>query len=227
MEIIFIRHGEPGWSVDGWSQPDPHLTERGHLQAELSAERLSIAERPVNEIIVSPALRAQETAAPIATRLGLSPVTLDDVVEIKMPDWSGQLEETVQGIFMDAKHRSPDEWWDGIPGGETFRDFHTRVTGAFDALLAARGIVRDPERAHLWKVADEERRVAIVAHGGTNAVAIGHLLGVDPTPWEWERFILYHASFARVRAIPLAGGHVFSLRTFNDREHLPPDLRTR
>jgi len=227
MEIIFIRHGEPGWSVDGWSQPDPHLTERGHLQAELSAERLSIAERPVNEIIVSPAIRAQETAAPIATRLGLSPVTLDDVVEIKMPDWSGQLEETVQGIFMDAKHRSPDEWWDGIPGGETFRDFHTRVTGAFDALLAARGIVRDPERAHLWKVADEERRVAIVAHGGTNAVAIGHLLGVDPTPWEWERFILYHASFARVRAIPLAGGHVFSLRTFNDREHLPPDLRTR
>lgn len=227
MEIIFIRHGEPGWSVDGWSQPDPHLTERGHLQAELSAERLSIAERPVNEIIVSPALRAQETAAPIATRLGLSPVTVDDVVEIKMPDWSGQLEETVQGIFMDAKHRSPDEWWDGIPGGETFRDFHTRVTGAFDALLAARGIVRDPERAHLWKVADEERRVAIVAHGGTNAVAIGHLLGVDPTPWEWERFILYHASFARVRAIPLAGGHVFSLRTFNDREHLPPDLRTR
>lgn len=227
MEIIFIRHGEPGWSLDGWSQTNPHLTERGHLQAELAAKRLANAQRPLNEIIVSPAIRAQETAEPIAGHLGLTPVTIDDVVEIRMPDWSGQLEETVQQIFMEARHRSPDEWWDGIAGGESFRDFHSRVTGTIDGILAERGIVRDPERAHLWNVSDEERRVAIVAHGGTNAVAIGHLLGVDPTPWEWERFILYHASFARLRAIPLAGAHVFSLRTFNDREHLPVDLRTR
>ena len=62
---------------------------------------------------------------------------------------------------------------------------------------------------------------------GTNAVAIGFLLGVAPTPWEWERFILYHASMARIRAIPLAGEYVWSLRTFNDREHLPHGQRTR
>jgi probable phosphoglycerate mutase len=76
-------------------------------------------------------------------------------------------------------------------------------------------------------VADEADRIAFVAHAGTNAVAIGLLLGIPPTPWEWERFILYHASFARLRTIPLAGAHVFSLRTFNDREHLDADLRTR
>jgi hypothetical protein len=32
---------------------------------------------------------------------------------------------------------------------------------------------------------------------------------------------------ARIRAIPLAGENVWSLRTFNDREHLPEELRTR
>jgi probable phosphoglycerate mutase len=94
-------------------------------------------------------------------------------------------------------------------------------------LLADRGITVDPERKHLWHVEDDSPRIAIVAHGGTNAVALTYLLGVDPTPWEWERFILHHASFARVRAIPLAGAHVFSLRAFNDREHLPLPMRTR
>lgn len=226
MELILIRHGQPAWSVDGWSQVDPHLTELGRRQAMLAAERLA-AERPLTELLASPANRSQETAEPISTKTGLDIVTVDEIVEIRMPDWSGELEETVQRIFSDARHRDPDDWWDGLPGGESFRDFHDRVTAALRRLLAERGITPDAGRRHLWHVEDDSHRIAIVAHGGTNAVALTHLLGAEPTPWEWERFILYHASFARLRAIPLAGEHVFSLRTFNDREHLSPDLRTR
>ena len=226
MELIFIRHGQPAWSVDGWSQVDPHLTDLGRRQAELAAERLA-AEHTPTELLASPANRAQETAQPIAAHTGLTVTTVDDIVEIRMPDWSGQLEETVQRIFADSLHRDPEEWWQGLPGGESFRDFHNRVTAAIGAILEERGITPDPERKHLWHVEDDSHRIAIVAHGGTNAVALTHLLGADPTPWEWERFILYHASFARLRAIPLAGAHVFSLRTFNDREHLPGSMRTR
>jgi len=208
------------------SQTDPALTPSGIKQADLAAQRLA-SERPLTQLIVSPALRSQQTAAPIAERTGLPITTVDDIVEIKMPDWSGELEETVQRIFIDAMHRPADEWWQGLEGGESFRDFHERVTRAIDVILAQRGMTPDPDHRHLWHIANPHHRLAIVAHGGTNAVALTHLLGVDPTPWEWERFILYHASFARVRAIPLAGEHVFSLRTFNDREHLPQDLRTR
>lgn len=226
MELIFIRHGQPAWSVDGWSQVDPFLTDVGREQAELAARRLA-TERPLTEIIASPALRSQQTAEPIAGLTGLPVVTVDDIVEIKMPDWTGELEETVQDIFAVSSRRSPDEWWEGLDGGESFRDFHERVTKALQILLAERGIEPHPDHRHLWQVRNDADRIAIVAHGGTNAVALTYLLGVDPTPWEWERFILYHASFARVRAIPLAGAHVFSLRTFNDREHLPPELRTR
>lgn len=227
MELIFIRHGQPAWSVDGLTQRNPHLTGLGREQAERAAAHLAADPRGLTEIIVSPAIRSQETAAPIADALGIIPITVNDIVEIKMPDWTGELEATVQRIFAAGRHRTPEQWWDGLEGGESFRDFHDRVTGALLAVLGERGTRPDPEREHLWHVEDPDQRIAIVAHGGTNAVALGFLLGVDPTPWEWERFILYHTSMARIRAIPLAGENVWSLRTFNDREHLPRELRTR
>ncbi|RPI24472.1 MAG: histidine phosphatase family protein, partial [Actinobacteria bacterium] len=108
MELIFIRHGQPAWSVDGWSQIDPHLTELGHRQAELAAARLA-AGRPLTELLASPANRAQETALPIAADTGLALATVDDITEIRMPDWSGELEETVQRIFASSRHRNPDD----------------------------------------------------------------------------------------------------------------------
>lgn len=228
MEFVFIRHGQPAWSVDGLSQPDPELTELGHGQAKLAAERLANAARPITEILVSPALRSQETAAPLAEATGLTPVTVDGLLEIQMPDWEGKPEETVQRIFTDARNRPPEDWWDGLTGGESFRRFHDRITRCIDDILSDRGISADTTQgAHLWDHAGGEGRVAVVAHAGTNSVALAYLLSVDPTPWEWERFVLGHASIARVRAIPLAGAHVFSLRAFNDQEHLPPDMRSR
>ena len=67
----------------------------------------------------------------------------------------------------------------------------------------------------------------MVAHGGTNSVYLTHLLGVPPAPWEWEGLVLFHASIARVKLIPLAGAHVPSLRSFNDQDHIPLELRNR
>lgn len=240
MDLVFLRHGEPAWSVDGYSQRDPYLTERGHEQADLAAKRLSSHPDPITDIIVSPAVRALETAQPLVDVTGIEPQVIDDIVEIRMPPWEGELEATVRRLFMEAKERPPEEWWDGLTGGETFRDFHNRVTGAMLDLLSARGVVPHREQQkHLWHAEGapgiqpraepgiESARIVIVAHGGTNAVALGFLLGLDPTPWEWERFILGHASVARIKAIPLAGEHVFSLREFNDREHLPREMRTR
>jgi probable phosphoglycerate mutase len=225
MELLFIRHGQPAWVVDGVAQPDAPLTDVGHRQADLAARRLARDTRRFSEIIVSPAVRSQQTAAPIADALGLTPVTIDDIVEIGVPDWTGQPAAVVDNVFATAQHRSIDEWWDGLPGGESFRDFHNRIVGAFRRILADRGT--EPAGDQLWHNDGGDRRIVIVAHGGTNAVALAFLLGLDPTPWEWERFVLYHASFARLRAISMAGEHVWSLRTFNDREHLEENLRTR
>lgn len=227
MDIIFIRHGQPQWAVDGMSQTDPSLTDLGQEQAALAAKRIATEPLSPSELIVSPALRSQQTATPIADATGLDMITIDDLVEVKMPNWEGVTEEKVIEIFMTTKHRPPEEWWDGLPGGESFRTFHDRVTTALDSLLAERGMVRDDSDAQLWHVEEDPGRIVIVAHGGTNSVCLTHLLGIPPAPWEWEKFVLFHASFARVKMIPLAGSHVPSLRTFNDQDHIPRDLRSR
>ena len=210
------------------SQTDPHLTELGHEQARLAAERIAADPKAAAaELIVSPAIRSQETAEPIASETGLPIQTIDDLLELRMPNWEGVTEAAVVQIFLDTKHRTPDEWWDGLPGGESFRDFHDRVTAALDGLLAERGMVRDESNRQLWHVERDPGRLVIVAHGGTNSVCLTHLLGIPPAPWEWEKFVLFHASFARVKMIPLAGAHVPSLRTFNDQDHIPRELRSR
>lgn len=228
MDIIFVRHGQPQWAVDGLSQMDPHLTELGWKQAELAAERIATDEKATaKELIVSPARRSQETAQPIARETELAIDTVDGLLEIQMPDWRGITEEAVVEIFKTTKHRAPDEWWDGLPGGESFRDFHDRVTTALDGLLAERGITRNKGDERLWDVENDPGRLVIVAHGGTNSVCLTHLMGAPPSPWEWEKFVLFHASFARVKFIPLAGAHVPSLRTFNDQDHIPLELRSR
>jgi len=228
MDIIFVRHGQPQWAIDGLSQPNPHLTELGREQAALAASRIATDEKvTTTELIVSPATRSQETAEPIATTTGLSIETIDDLVEIQMPDWEGVTEEAVIDIFRNTRHRTPDEWWDGLPGGESFRRFHDRVTTALDTLLANRGISRNHEDPRLWDIADDLGRIVIVAHGGTNSVCLAHLMGAPPSPWEWEKYVLFHGSFARVKFIPLAGAYVPSLRTFNDQDHIPLDQRSR
>ncbi|MCC6552886.1 MAG: histidine phosphatase family protein [Polyangiaceae bacterium] len=231
MELILIRHGEPAWVVDGLGRNDPDLTPLGRRQAELIAARLAIDPFPITEILVSPAARARQTAEPLARITGIEPVVIDDLDEMRLPDWTGEPAATVARIFQDARRRPPEAWWDGIEGGESFRAFHERIASAMARLLAERGVRPDAQgRRHLWHAqdaGDRGARVAVFAHGGANAVALGVLLGVEPTPWEWERFVLGHASIARIRAIPLAGGHVFSLRAFNDQEHLPPDARSR
>ncbi len=228
MDIIFVRHGQPQWAVDGLSQLDPHLTDLGREQAELAAHRIANDEKATAvDLIVSPALRSQQTAEPISGATGLDIHTVDGLLEIQMPNWQGVTEEAVIEIFRSTRNRTPEEWWDGLPGGESFRDFHDRVTNSLDTLLASRGITRNVQDPRLWDVANDPGRIVIVAHGGTNSVCLTHLMGAPPSPWEWEKFVLFHASFARVKFIPLAGAHVPSLRTFNDQDHIPIELRSR
>jgi broad specificity phosphatase PhoE len=66
-EVILVRHGEPGWvEGSGMSLADPPLTEYGEAQAHCVAE--VVAQSQPDAIYVSPLLRAQRTAAPLAEK---------------------------------------------------------------------------------------------------------------------------------------------------------------
>jgi broad specificity phosphatase PhoE len=77
--IHLVRHAEPAatWGAD----PDPGLSGLGHQQAAALAGGLPEAV----ELWTSPMARCRQTAAPLATRLGHTPLVVPAVSEIPMP----------------------------------------------------------------------------------------------------------------------------------------------
>jgi broad specificity phosphatase PhoE len=226
MELIFVRHAQPEWTRDGSSMMDPALTELGQIQARLLASASRQWKTPT-ELLVSPKTRTRQTAEPVARALRMEGQIIPFFEEIRLPDWSATPAEAVDRTLREARDRPVSAWWDGLPGGESFRDFHLRITAGLRDLLAAHGAVRATEdHPCMWKIDDPDQRLVFVGHGGSNAVALTHLLDLQPVPWEWERFVSLHASVTRVRARRISGGFIFSLRSFSDVNHLPDDMHT-
>jgi probable phosphoglycerate mutase len=225
MEIVLIRHAQPEWVRDGLNVVDPPLTDLGREQAGRLAAWL--AEESFDEVLVSPLVRARQTAAPVLGALGRVEVVDPWLEEIRDPVWHGTPSEKAERAYAELRGRSSEGRWDGLEGGESMRDFVARIHVGITEFLDARGVVRAEGDLPVWKIAEPGRRVALIAHAGTNSVTISHLLGLQPTPWEWDRFVLGHASVSRLEALELADGFTFSLTKLSDVEHLPAAFRTR
>jgi probable phosphoglycerate mutase len=217
--VFLARHAEPDWTPGGRSVNDPGLTPFGAAQARATARRLS--REGLDAIYASPYRRSQETARALADETGLPIATLEGLAEISV-DVDGLTQEEVDRYFVAGARRPLHEHWSGWPGAESFRDFHARVTGALADALGRHGM--HATRQHdfsVWTMPDPRPRIAIVAHGGTNAVALAHLLDVRPVPWEWLRFESELAAFSVLQARPVGpDGHVWSLQNFNELDHL-------
>jgi len=224
MEIVLIRHGEPEWVRDGLNVVDPPLTERGHRQAERVAAVLDGQE--FDEIVISPLLRPRQTAAPSLARLNADEVIEPFLEEIREPNWHGTPVELASKAYEEERSRAALARWEGVVGGEASRDFVERVRAGLTEFLAARGVYRTKQILPVWHMDQSERRIAVFAHAGTNGVLLCHLLGLDPVPWEWDRFVTGHASITRLNSIELGDGHTFSLTKLSDVEHLDLDDRT-
>lgn len=141
--VHLVRHGEvhnPDGVLYG-RLPHYGLSERGHAMAQLVAEHFAARRRQgarVGRLVVSPLLRAQQTAQPISEALGLDIVTDERVIEAG---------SKLQGLNrIPEKLRDPRRWpllrnplrptW-----GEPYADQVTRVAGAVkqhrDEVLAA------------------------------------------------------------------------------------------
>lgn len=225
MEIVLVRHGQPEWVRDGLNVVDPPLTDLGQLQAESTGEAL--AGEHFDHIVVSPLRRARQTVAPVLRRLGRAEVVEPFLEEIREPDWHGTPAELAATAYEEERSRRAEDRWHGVRGGgEPPRDFVERIRAGGAEFWGRLGMTRARQTLPMWHLDDPGLRVLVTAHAGTNGVLLCQLLGLDPVPWEWDRFVTHHASITRLQSIELGDGHTFSLTRLSDVEHLPRDGRT-
>ena len=224
MEIVLVRHAQPDWEPlpAGRAVDDPGLTPLGAEQARLAAKALAGTE--FDAYYASPLRRVALTAAPISTVLDREPEVASWLREIALPRMHGLPPAEVQRLFRDANARNLSEWWKGMEGGESFRHFYERVSSGIEGLLAGdhRVTIHEGSGHRLWELPESEKRILIVAHEGTNAVILSHLLGIEPVPWAWVRFSSAWAGISRLHTLRVAGGAIWSLESFNRTDHLIP-----
>jgi broad specificity phosphatase PhoE len=161
--LLLVRHGEVEEGARGriYGRLDPALSPLGHAQAEAAA-RWVAGERPV-AIYTSPSIRARDTAVPIASALGLTPVDEPRLREIEF----GELEGLT---FAEAERRDPVTWREWMerpgevrfPGGECWDEIRGRAVDAAEAIAAAHP--RSP--------------VAVVTHGGVIRALLAEALAL-------------------------------------------------
>jgi broad specificity phosphatase PhoE len=222
IEVVLVRHAQPDWEPNGRAVDHPGLSAHGALQARTLAKALA-GER-FDACYSSTLTRAIETAAPLAEVLEAEFERCSWLDELRLPTLEGSTAEEVEQFFASARARDLEQWWEGMPGGESFRHLYERVSGGVEALLSGSHGMRIHSNSgfRLWHPPDEDLRLLIVAHEGTIAVILSRLLDVEPVSWAWVRFSSYWAAITRLVTVPIADGYAFSLRAFNDIGHLLP-----
>src|SRR5688572_7267506 len=119
-QLILVRHGESQAAVEGEpfelveGHGNPALSPDGQEQAELVGERL--AREPIDAIYVSTLRRTSQTAAPLAKRLGLTPIVDRDLREVYLGEWeSGLFRKKVMERDPIAVRMLEEQRWDVIP----------------------------------------------------------------------------------------------------------------
>ncbi len=127
--VHLLRHGEvynPDKILYG-RLTDFHLSDLGRQMADLAADAL--ASRDLAEVWSSPLERAQETAAPIASKFGLTPVIDDRIIE------AGNVFEGKRVSVGDGVLKQPRAWRHlynpFLPSwGEPYKDVAARMRSA-------------------------------------------------------------------------------------------------
>lgn len=147
-QIITIQHTQSEHHVNGMvgSWTDWHLTEKGRLQAERIAGRLlPLLQGKGWALYSSDLLRAQETAAPLAQTLGISPILRKELRERNLGPAVGK---SVQWLRenLEMQERTVDDRL--FRGAESRRDAWNRLLPLFEELMAS-----------------EEENILLVSHG--------------------------------------------------------------
>jgi probable phosphoglycerate mutase len=200
-EIVLVRHGETIPAVSGEEfdlldgHGDPPLAPEGREQAERVAERLAGEE--IDAIYVTTLRRTSETAAPLAARVGLTPIVEADLREVHLGEWEGgRYREHVAERHPLARELYRQQRWDVIPGAESNEAFAARLRAGISRMAAAH----------------PGRRIVAVAHGGT----IGMILSIASGSRPFAFIGADNGSISRIVVV----GDTWLVRGFNEVWHL-------
>ena len=199
LEIDLIRHGESVFNRNGIVQGHTNspLTELGVEQARRVGEALKT--RGIEAIYTSNLARAWETAWVVGEIVGVEPVALAGIREIKLGEWEAKSLEEIKsedGEKLTTWYTRPTEA--DIPGAEPLESFRKRVLKALEEVVSIH----------------QNGRVAAISHGGVLSVIISEVLGLDlDNLWH---FRLNNASLSRV----VYGHLVPKLVLLNDTCHM-------
>lgn len=200
--VLLIRHGESAPVRDGEQRPlrdghdDPPLDPVGHQQAELLGERLA-GER-IDAIYVSSLQRTHQTAAPLAARLGITPIEIHDLREAYFGDFEGgeyrrraaANDPIMQRVFETQR-------WDAIPNAESTEAFGERISRSLDKIAAAHA----------------DQRIAVVVHGGVIGELMRRFAGSD------QPFSFIGSDNGSISEVVISPERTM-IRRFNDTAHL-------
>lgn len=212
--IYLVRHGESVANVEKrHGGPETPLTELGLQQAVFIAER--VAAFPIQKIIASSMVRAQQTAQAISQTLDLPIETSDLFVETRGPSELNNTE------YMDPRALEAFKMLDDNYGKEGFRlsdaevfEDHTKRAQAALQLLAEQ----------------EAEHIAVVTHGLFLRILMAHvLLGPKPTGQEVQKIMwgmetqntgLSILDYAKPGHVGEMREHPWQIFVWNDHAHL-------
>ena len=173
--IVFVRHGETDWNVEGrlQGQRDIPLNENGRAQARRNGEIIAreIPEAAGFDFVASPLGRARETMEIARAAMNLDPkaYAVDPrLVEITFGELEGFTYQDIENREPGwLKMRDANKWEFLPPGGESYRMLHDRIIAWLETVSVP---------------------LVVVAHGGVGRVLRAHLLGLDKSASVAESF---------------------------------------
>ena len=194
QRVHLVRHGETVGAGAAYVG-DPILTDVGQKQSEITAD--SLRELGVSSVLVSPLLRAQQTAAPLAAIIDPAPRTISALTEISLGDYPGDREVGRKRPMIEF------EAW----GGDSGAEFSKRAIAGFQQLVTD---IRN----------DAHEDVAVITRGGTINVILDHIEGI---PFDGEmRRLLANCSVSTLEL----GPDSVAMADINGVTHLPGRLIT-
>jgi len=202
-DLILIRHGETDWNRELRFQGhiDVPLNDTGHEQARRLGLRM--AGEAVDVLFCSDLLRTQQTAAPAAQQLSLTPITQAALREQNFGVVEGMRAEEIQALHP----RAWEDWLEfhedkGMPQGESTRQFHTRILEELGRIATAQA----------------GRKVMVVTHGGALDMVwrTVHGLGLHGP----RRSDIPNAGFNRIRIADPANPAGIEILDWADTRHL-------